>query len=330
MERPFRRFRLALLMLLVAIVYGTAGYMLVERWSAFDAFYMTVITISTVGYEEVHPLDHAGRVFSTTLIVGGVGTMLYAFGVFAEALASGYFVRYRRHRQVDARVKALKDHFIVCGYGRIGTQIVGDFAKAGTPYVVIETNPEALGRLEREQRLFVEGDAADEEMLRHAGIERAKGLISAVDSDERAVYITLSARALNPRLYIMSRAGRPESIRRLELAGANRVISPYLMAGRLMSQLALRPAVLNVIGLHHGASDIGVEEILVPEGGALVGKRLRESGLLDDGRARLLALRRSDGTLHVNLDDELALQGGDLLVALGSEAQLTATAALVR
>jgi voltage-gated potassium channel len=256
--------------------------------------------------------------------------MLYAFGVFAEALASGYFVRYRRHRQVDTRIKALTDHFIVCGYGRIGTQVVRDFAKAKTPYVVVENNGEALDRLEREQRLYVEGDAADEDVLRQAGIERAKGLISAVDSDERAVYITLSARALNPKLYIMSRAGRPESIRRLELAGANRVISPYLMAGRLMSQLALRPAVLNVIGLHHGASDIGVEEILVPESGALVGRRLRDSGLLDDGRARLLAVRRSDGTLHVNLDDDLPVMAGDLLVALGSEAQLTATAALVR
>jgi voltage-gated potassium channel len=329
-ESPLRRFRLALLLLLTAVVYGTAGYMLVERWNVFDSFYMTVITISTVGYEEVHPLDQAGRLFSTTLIVGGVGTMLYAFGLFAEALASGYFFAYRRQRRLDSRVKALKDHFIVCGYGRIGTQVVRDFGEGRTPYVVVETNLEALARLEREQRLYVEGDAADEEVLRAAGIERAKGLISAVDSDERAVYITLSARALNPRLYIMSRAGRPESVRRLELAGANRVVSPYLMAGRLMAQLALRPAVLNVIGLHHGASEIGVEEIVVPEGGALVGKELRETGLLDAGRARLLALRRSDGTLHVNLEDELAIRAGDLLVALGSEAQLTATAALVQ
>jgi len=329
-QNPLVRFRLPAVLLLVVIVYGTAGYMVVEHWNAFDSLFMTLITISTVGYEEVHPLDQAGRLFSVTLIIGGVGTMLYAFGVFAEALTSGYFVIYGRRRQLDSRINALRNHFIVCGYGRIGTQIVQNFAAHKTPYVVVEQNTDSLARLEREQRLYVEGDAASEEVLKRAGIERAKGLISAVDSDERAVYITLSARALNPRLFIMSRAGQPDSIRRLELAGADRVISPYQMAGFLMAQLALRPAVLNVIGLHHGTSEIGIEEILVPDGSSLVGRGLRESGLLDSGRAKLLALRRGDGTLHVDPDENVQLQQGDLLVALGSEAQLTATASLVQ
>src|SRR5919197_158257 len=328
LESPLSRFRLPGILLLVVTIYGTAGYALVEHWSLFDSFFMTLITISTVGYEEVHPLDGAGRLFSVTLIVGGVGTMLYAFGVFAEALTSGYFVLYGRRRQLDTRVKALRSHFIVCGYGRIGTQIVQNFEAHKTPYVVVEQNLEALARLERERRLYVEGDAASEDVLRQAGIERAKGLVSAVDSDERAVYITLSARALNPSLYIMSRAGQPDSIRRLELAGADRVISPYQMAGFLMAQLALRPAVLNVIGLHHGTSEIGIEEIVVPEGSALVGRGLRESGLLESGRAKLLALRRGDGTLHVDPEEDVRLEEGDLLVAPGSEAQLTATAPL--
>jgi voltage-gated potassium channel len=330
LESPLRRFRLPAVLLLVVTVYGTGGYMLVEHWNLLDSFFMTLITISTVGYEEVHPLDAGGRLFSVTLIVGGVGTMLYAFGVFAEALTSGYFVIYGRRRRLDTRINALKNHFIICGYGRIGTQIVQNFVAHKTPYVVVEQNVESLARLEREQRLYVEGDAASEDILKQAGIERAKGLISAVDSDERAVYITLSARALNPRLYIMSRAGQPDSIRRLELAGANRVISPYQMAGFLMAQLALRPAVLNVIGLHHGTSEIGIEEIVVPEGSPLVGRGLKESGLLESGRAKLLALRRGDGTLHVDPDGDVTLQKGDLLVALGSESQLTKTATLVQ
>src|SRR5919201_1457597 len=330
LENPLTRFRLPAVLLLVVTIYGTAGYMLIEHWNLVDSFFMTLITISTVGYEEVHPLDVGGRLFSVTLIVGGVGTMLYAFCVFAEAPTSGDFVIYGRRRQLDTRVRALKNHFIVCGYGRIGTQIVQNFEAHKTPYVVVEQNLEALARLERERRLYVEGDAASEDVLRRAGIERAKGLISAVDSDERAVYITLSARALNPKLYIMSRAGQPDSSRRLEQAGADRVISPYQMAGFLMAQLALRPAVLNVIGLHHGTAEIGIEEIVVPDGSALVGRGLKESGLLDSGRAKLLAVRRGDGTLIVDPDEDVSLQDGDLLVALGSEPQLTATASLVQ
>src|SRR5919204_2122456 len=146
-QNPLVRFRLPAILLLLVIVYGTAGYVLVERWNVFDAFFMTLITISTVGYEEVHPLDAWGRLFSVTLIVGGVGTMLYAFGVFAEALTSGYFVIYGRRRQLDTRINALKSHFIVCGYGRIGTQIVANFVAHKTPYVVVEQNAESLARL---------------------------------------------------------------------------------------------------------------------------------------------------------------------------------------
>jgi voltage-gated potassium channel len=265
------------------------------------------------------------------LIVVGVATMLYGFGVFAETLADNAFGNYRRERQLERSLNQLRDHFIICGYGRIGTQIVAEFEEHKVPYAVIDQTEEAVGRLRAETRLHIEGDASSEELLRQAGIERARGLICAVDSDERAVYIVLSARALNANLYILARAGRPESIRRLELAGATRTISPYRMAGHLMAELALRPALVDVLDtLHHGESEIAVEEMIVSAGMAAVGKTIEAAGLLDQTGAKLLALRRRDGTLYVNPSPDLRLEDGDLLIALGSEDQLLRSASLLK
>jgi len=318
-------------LLLVVVLYGITGYTVIERWNLLDAFYMTIITISTVGYMEIHPLSNAGEIFTSTLIVVGVGTMLYGFGVFAETLTDNSFVIYRRERQLERSLNQLRDHFIICGYGRIGTQIVAEFEEHHIPYAVIDQTEEALVRLRNEDRLHVEGDASSEEILKLAGIERARGLISAVDSDERAVYIILAARALKPNLYLISRAGRPESIRRLELAGANRVISPYQMAGHRMAELAVRPALVDVLDtLHHGMAEIVVEEMLVKQGMAAVGKTVDEAGLLSPNAAKLLAIRRRDGTLHVNPGPGLRLEEGDLLIALGSEDQLLVSAAMLK
>jgi len=326
-DNPLLRFRLPAILLVIVIAVGVLGYMTIEGWNFLDAFFMVIITISTVGYSEIHPLSEAGRLFTSALIVVGVGTMLFGFGVFAETLAENSFGVFRRQRQMEAKLDALKNHFIVCGYGRIGTQVVIEFEEHDVPYVIIDRGDEPLERLHKEQRLHIEGDAASEDILKQSGIERAKGLVCAVDSDERAVYIVLAARALNPKLYIIARAGYPESIRRLELAGADRVISPYRMAGHVMAELAVRPALVDVLDtLHHGESDIGLEEVLVNPNTAAVGKTVAEAGLLEASRAKLLAVRRRDGSLHVNPSSELRLEEGDLLIALGSEPQLQATA----
>ncbi|MDQ2942145.1 MAG: potassium channel protein, partial [Candidatus Dormibacteraeota bacterium] len=305
--------------------------MVIDGWNLLDAFYMVIITISTVGYTEIHPQSAAGRIFTSTLIVVGVATMLYGFGVFAETLAENAFGAYRRERQLERSLNQLRDHFIICGYGRIGTQIVAEFEEYKVPYAVIDQTEEAVGRLRAEGRLHIEGDASSEDLLKQAGIERARGLICAVDSDERAVYIVLAARALKPDLYILARAGRPESIRRLELAGATRTISPYRMAGHLMAELAVRPALVDVLDtLYHGGAEVGVEEMLVSPAMAAVGKTIEESGLLDTSAAKLLALRRRDGTLYVNPTADLRLEPGDLLIALGSESQLLKSASLLK
>jgi voltage-gated potassium channel len=313
------------------IVVGVAGYMLIDRWSLLDAFYMVITTISTVGYGEVHPQGVAGRIFTSGLIVFGVATMLYTFGVFAETLSDNSFVRYRRERVLQRELDRLRDHFVICGYGRIGTQIVEEFEDHKVPYVVIDQTEEALVRIRAEGRLHIEGDASTEEVLKHAGIDRARGLISAVDSDERAVYIVLAARSLNPSLYIVARAGRPDSIRRLELAGASRTISPYVMAGHRMAELAIRPAMVDVLDtLHHGEAGIGVEEMVVESGTRAIGKTLEEARLLAPDSARVLAVRKRDGTVNVNPPADLRLEDGDLVIALGTEDQLFASASKLR
>lgn len=327
---PFLRFSRPALLLVVVVAYGTLGYVVIERWNALDAAFMTLITITTVGYNEVHPLDTPGEVFTMTLIVGGVATIFWALGILTEILSTGELGQWRRQRVTEARRRALRDHFIVCGYGRMGTQVVLELEAEGMPLVVIENNPEALARLRRESKPFIDDDASSEDVLREAGITRARALISAVDSDERAVYVVLAARALNPDLYILSRAGQPESIRRLELAGANRVVSPYRMAGHQIAALAMRPALVEVMEtLHHGGADIAVEEMVVPGGSPVAGRTLESTGLLDRGGAQLLALRRADGTMHVSPPPDLVVQEGDLIVALGTAEQLEATAGLL-
>src|SRR6266568_8775385 len=331
LEHPLRRFRLAGILLAIVIAVGVTGYVLIDGWNFLDSFFMVIITISTVGYTEVHPQGPVGRLFTSGLIVIGVATMLYGFGVFAETLADNSFGRYRRERQLKRDLDGLSDHFIICGYGRIGTQIVAEFEQHATPYVVIDQTEEAVERIRAEGRLHIEGDASKEEILKQAGIERAKGLISAVDSDERAVYIVLAARALNPNLYIVARAGRPDSIRRLDLAGASRTISPYVMAGHRMAELAIRPAMVDVLDtLHHGEAGIGVEEMIVSPGTKAIGKPLEEAGLLAPNTAKVLAVRKSDGTVSVNPPGNIRLDDGDLVIALGTEDQLFASAAKLR
>src|SRR5947207_2007288 len=281
LEHPLRRFRLAAILLAIVITVGVTGYMVIDGWSLLDSFYMVIITISTVGYTEVHAQGTTGRLFTSGLIVVGVATMLYGFGVFAETLTDNAFGRYRRDRQLERDLNHLRDHFIICGYGRIGTRIVAEFEEHKVPYVVIDQTEEALERIRAERHLHIEGDASKEEILKQAGIDRARGLVSAVDSDERAVYLVLAARALKPNLYIVARAGRPESIRRLEPAGATRTISPYLMAGHRMAELAIRPAMVDVRDtLHHGEGGIGAEELVVSTRTKAIGTTLEEAGPL--------------------------------------------------
>jgi voltage-gated potassium channel len=320
--RPLRGFVPALVALLAVLLYGSLGYVLVEHFGWLDALFMTVITITTVGYEEVHHLDAEGQAFTISLIIFGVVGFLYTFGVLVEQLSSGRWQEFRRYRRMDSQLRALRDHVIVCGYGRTGTQVVKDLEKGGHQYVVVEMNPAPLEGVRRDRKLCVVGDAASDEVLHLAGIDHARALVSAVDSDERNVYIVLTARSLNPSLFIVARSAFPDSIPKLERAGADRVVSPYTTTGRRMAALALQPAVVDVIDMvtREGGS-MAIEELVVPPATrTLTAGALRRSGAL------LLAVRGAGGRLSVGLDDEAPLAPGDLLVVLGTPEQLTTLA----
>jgi voltage-gated potassium channel len=302
--------------------------MVIEGFGFLDAVFMTVISVTTVGYEEVHPLDAAGQVFTITVIVFGVIGFLYTFGVLVELLSSGDWQRHRRQRRMESRLRALRDHVIVCGYGRTGRQVVRELSQSAAPYVVVEWNPDGLANVEQDQVLHIVGDAASDEVLHHAGVDRARALVSAVDSDERNVYIVLTARSLNPSLYIVARSSYPESFEKLRRAGADRVVSPYTLSGQRMAALALQPAVVDTFDILAEGTDtpMRVEELVVsghaPEG--LTAGTLRSSG------AVLLALRSSDGALRVGPGDAEVLRPDDIVVAIGTREQLAVLATSLR
>ncbi len=322
---PLLRFRTPLVILSLVFLYSVLGYLLLERWSLLDAVYMTVITVSTVGFNEVRPLSAAGRVFTITVIISGVGTMLYTLGIFGELLVDGKLAEYARRRRMERRIAALKGHYIVCGYGRIGSQICREFAAEGVQAVVVESNREPLTTLRATDLLWVEGDAASDEVLLNAGILRARGLVSCVDSDERNVFITLTARSLNPQLLIVARSSYADSMEKLRRAGANRVVSPYQMGARRMAALAMRPVVVDLLDtvLHGENIDLVVEELVVLPGSALRGQTISESGLRANG-ANILAVKKKSGALRINPPDSLVLESDDLLVAIGTRQQLNA------
>ncbi len=325
-RHPFALFARPLVVLAVVLVYGTAGSMLIEHWSFVDAVFMTVISITTVGYDEVHPLDTHGEIFTISLIVFGVAGFLYTFGVLVEVLGSGRWQDYRRYRRMQDALEKLRDHVIVCGYGRTGKQVVIELEQGRHPYVVVEMNPTPLGEVQRDRRLHVEGDAANDEVLLRAGIERARALVSAVDSDERNVYIVLTARSIKPELFIVARSSYPDSLAKLRRAGADRVVSPYTLSGYRMASLALQPAVVDTIDivLAEGGR-MAIEELVVPEGaGDLDAAALRRSG------ATLLAVRSPRGALSVAPEDGHRLSPQDLVVAMGTRDQLDSLADVLR
>jgi voltage-gated potassium channel len=309
------------------ITYGVVGFVVIERFSFVDALFTTVSTITTIGYGFPNAIGTGGKAFTMSLIAFGVIGFLYTFGVLVEGLTTGRWQAYRRYRRMDAQLGALRDHVIVCGYGRTGKQVVSELEQAKQPYVVVEMNPQPLEDVRHDHRLHVVGDAANDEVLHLAGIDRAQALVSAVDSDERNVYIVLTARSLNPRLFIVARSSYAYSVPKLERAGANRVVSPYTLSGHRMAALALQPAVVDVLDIvmTGGAETMAIEELLVPDGAQ---PRLTAGSLRPHGA--VLVAARTGGALTVGPGDAHPLGPGDLVVAMGTRDQLNALASALR
>jgi voltage-gated potassium channel len=319
---------LATLLLSLMVLGGTVGYMVIEGWSAWDAFYMTIISLTTVGYREVHPLSRAGEAFTTALLVGGVGTVLYSFTLLGARVIEGTLHNPWERRRVMHMLEQLENHFIVCGYGRIGAIVVDDFERQRVPYVVIERDPARLQILRDAGRLVVEGDASSEEVLTKAGVARARGLIAAVSTDAENVYAILSARLMQPSLYIIGRAESDESAKKLKKAGADRVISPYQIGGLHMAQLALRPAVVEFVQLATSSEfmDLSMEQVEVRTDGPLVGQTIVGANLRQTFGVIVIGIRRASGRMEFNPASDARMEAGDHLVVLGPNERLGALA----
>ncbi|MCP4610433.1 MAG: potassium channel family protein, partial [Planctomycetes bacterium] len=241
------RFRIALLALTVVFVIGTAGYMAIEGWTFLESLYMTAITISTVGYSEIEPLSSGGKIFSIFLIIGGVGIMFYTVTIIAEYVAEGHFGSTIGRRRMKDQIKKLENHFVVCGYGRVGREVATTIKDDGVPFVVIEQDKARLDQASKDGCLFLEGDVTSDDILAEAGVGRARALIAAVGNDEGNVYVTLSARAMNPDIFIAARASARDSEHKLRRAGADRIVFPQKLGGRRMAMVAMRPWVVDFI-----------------------------------------------------------------------------------
>ena len=319
---PPRRLLWGICALAAIIVAGTSGYMVIEGWSFLDALYMTVTTITTVGYDELHPLSAGGRIFSIFLIVGGVGGALYAVTGIIEYILEGQFGTTFWRRRMKTKIAKLRGHFILCGYGRVGDEIARTFQEEGVSFVIVDNRPDCIARAEQAGYLYLQGDATSDEVLREAGIERARGLVSAVGDEVANTYITLSARGLCPELFIAARSCSKEAEIKLDKAGANRIVSPHSIGGRRIAMLALRPAVADFIDdvTHHPSRELRLENVDIGENSPLVGLTIKaarsETGIT------ILAMRRKSGKLLANPPDEETIEDGDGLIVIGTKEQL--------
>jgi len=315
-SRILARSRLPVLIVLLAIGYGTVGYWLVEGKSLLDAFYATMLTVSTLGVEAGPPPGPGGKVFTVSLILFGVVALFTAIGVGTEVVASGELGRWLRMNQATRSIGHLSGHYVICAYGRVGRAVLEELRRRNYSLVVIESKPELEPLLAEHGVRYISGDPADESVLRQAGIERARGLICAVDSDAANVFITLTARALNPSLRIVARASEKASIDKLMRAGADEVVSPYGLTGRRMAVLAVQPSVLEVLDLLNLGSDIRLEEVAVRADTQLDSLTIGEARTRYAGVA-ILALKKPGSEVSTNPDHEVRLAPGDLIVALG-------------
>lgn len=301
--------------LTVITVSGSVGYMLIEHWNWFDALYMTVITISTTGFKEVHPMSRWGEAFTMMLSLSGVFLIFGTVGLVAEAVMTDARSGRREARKMAKDVASLRDHVIVCGYGRVGTHVIRELDRDGKDLVVVDVRSDSLRRALDDGHLIVPGDGTSDEVLKKAGVERASVLITCIDSDAENVYVTLTARSLNPKLFIVGRAGNKEVAAKLMHAGADRAVSPYTMAGRRMVELALRPGVVDFIdaALSRGQLEFTMEELEVVANlaGRTVGE-LRARGIFT------MAIQDSPGHYEPTPPDERVLLLGENLLVSGS------------
>lgn len=328
---PVRHLKISMSVLLLLVSAGSCGYMFIENWPFLDALYMTVITLGTVGFKEIHDLSDGGKIFTMMLIVVGVSVIGYIVGSLAQIMFEGQIQRVMGRKKVEKMIEKLTDHYIICGYGRIGSLICREFTANKLSFVVVEKNMETTEKLEEEGYLHMKGDATLDETLLKAGIKRARGLISVVTSDTENVYITLTARGLNPDLYILARSGEEGSDLKLKRAGANKVVSPYIIGGTRMAQSILRPNVVDFIEIATGSDhlDLQMEEITIPPHSAFAGETLVSSGFRKETGVIIIGIKKSNGKMVFNPHSQAKIEGNDTLIVLGEPSAILKLEGLV-
>jgi voltage-gated potassium channel len=315
----------ATVMLALVIGLGTVGYMTLEHWNFLDSLYMTVITISTVGFSEVNPVSNQGRILTMTVLISGLGVLAYVVGTLTRTLVEGQLLEVMGRKKLERQIQKLKGHYIICGYGRVGRIICEEIKKSRpTPLVVIDSDSTLTPLIEEDGYLYYLGDATSEETLLKAGILSAKGLATALDSEADNVYITLTAKGLNPELFVLARAGRRGSEIKLERAGADRVISPHQIGGFRMAQALLRPNVAEFIDFATHDPDIGMnmEEIPVRADSQFSDISLVDSGIRQQFDLIIVAIKKASGEMIFNPASHTRIQIGDTLIALGQRSNL--------
>ncbi|RMG71048.1 MAG: potassium channel protein [Nitrospirae bacterium] len=313
---------LSLGLVIIVLITGTTGYTLIEGWSLFDSFYMTVITLSTIGYQELRPLSHNGRLFTIFLVFFGVGVVAYVVNNGIKIIFEGEIQKSLGRFKLEKRLLKMKNHYIVCGYGRMGQIICKELKAHGMPYVVIEKEPVEIDA--DEKGIFIFGDATKDDILKKAGIDRAKGLISVLSTDAQNLFVVLSARELNSDLLIVARAGEEGSEQKLLRAGADRVVSPYHIGGLRIAHTVLKPAVVDFLefATKSGNIELQMEEIDVDDGSELCDKTIHESGVGRNLGVIIVAIKRKEGEMKFNPVHNTKIHAGDTLIAIGEVQKL--------
>jgi len=321
--KAFRNLRTIGVLLLAVMAAGTAGYHYIEGWTWFDGFYMVVTTLTTIGYQEVHPLSHAGRVFNVFVILSGVSLLLLGVGALSQALLEFELQSFFGRRRMEREIDRLEGHFIICGMGRVGRSVARELSRKPVPFVFIEHTEAKIQRFTSENWLVIAGDATQEQTLRKALIERAAGLIAATTTDATNLYIVLTARGLNPKLKIIARASEDAAEKHLLTAGADSVVSPYSFAGQRIAQSFLRPHVVSFLdtATTHLGMDLEIGEIHITSASLFAGKTLESSRIRQERGVIVLAIKRREGMRFNPAPDE-RIEPDDCLIAMGEPAQL--------
>jgi voltage-gated potassium channel len=319
-----RRVLFLVLMSSALVAFGVSGYMVVAHFTFLEALYMTVITLATVGFTEVRPLDDAGRIFTIVLILMGAGFLTYSLIYFSQVMFDPNLLELYRRRRLKKQLGQLEDHYVVCGYGQMGQIIVEELMDHSIPVVVIDSDDSLVIRFREKGILHLTADATEEESLVAAGIQRAKGLVAVVNRDTDNVFIVLTARDLNKDLLIFARAGSPSTHKRLLKAGANRVVSPFATGARHIAQNILRPTVTDFLELALSTEglELSLEEIVIPDDAGLVGKELMHSGIRSQYNLIVVAIKRRDDSMIYNPSSQELFAAGDILIVIGPQENL--------